>query len=73
MINFEGSEWKEIEAYLKAELLDKPLDIKTEGKSAEEIALEVRALQIANQKINKLIVGTKGLSNKPRKTEERYI
>ena len=73
MINVDSSQWQEMEAFLRQELLDKPLDIKTEGRTAEEIALEVRALQIANQKINKLLVSIKGLGKPSNPESTRFI
>lgn len=48
-------EWQEIKAFFKAELEDKPMSIKTDGISAERIALEVLAANKANEKINKII------------------
>lgn len=51
----DSEDWKEIKLYLVSELADKPLDIKTEGKTAEQIAIEVRSSQIASEKIVKVI------------------
>lgn len=48
-------DWQEVKAFIKAEIIDKPLEIKTEGLSAERIALEVLASQIATKKIMKVI------------------
>jgi len=48
-------EWQEIKAFFKAELEDKPLSIKTDGLSAERIALEVIASQKANDKVLRAI------------------
>jgi len=48
-------EWQEIKAFFKAELEDKPMSIKTDGLSAERIALEVLASNKATEKINKII------------------
>ena len=48
-----SQEWKEIKEYLTSEIIDKPFSIKTNGLSAESIAIEVRASQIAIEKIIK--------------------
>jgi hypothetical protein len=44
-------EWQEIKNFFKAEIEDKPLSIKTDGLSAERIALEVLSSQLATKKI----------------------
>ena len=62
-------EWQEIKTFFKGELLDKPLNIKLDGMSNERIALEVRASQLAGEKIKKMIskferMGGKEIINK---------
>lgn len=47
--------WQEIRDFLETEFIDKPLDIDTTGKSAEDIAIEVRASQIASEKLKKAL------------------
>lgn len=51
----ETSDWQELKDLLKEEFELKPLSIKTDNMSAEQIAIEVRASQIANERINKFI------------------
>lgn len=53
--------WQELEAFFKAELVDKPLDIKTKDMSAEDIALEVRASQLAIIKVTKIFNKIRGI------------
>lgn len=59
MINYniflKSEEWKEIKSFLKDEIVDKPLYVKTEGKTAEVIALEYKASELAGKKIDKAI------------------
>ena len=57
-------EWLEIKDFIKSEIIDKPLDIKTDGLSAERIALEVLASQIATKKVLKVIAKMERLGNK---------
>lgn len=60
---------EEIEKFFKAELVDKPLDIKTDDMTADEIALEVRSSQIAIKKIYRLLSRLKGIEPKDSKSE----
>jgi hypothetical protein len=51
----ETKDWQDLKDLLKEEFELKPLSIKTDNMSAEQIAIEVRASQIANERINKFI------------------
>ena len=66
-------EWQEVKAFFKDEIIDKPLDIKTEGLSAERIALEVLASQLATKKIIKLINKIERLGNKTVIDNSRFV
>ena len=57
-------EWLEIKEFIKSEIIDKPLDIKTDGLSAERIAIEVLASQLATKKVLKVIAKMERLGNK---------
>ncbi len=57
-------EWLEIKDFLKSEIIDKPLDIKTDGLSAERIAIEVLASQLATKKILKAVAKMERLGAK---------
>ena len=59
-----SKEWQEIKDFIKSEIIDKPLDIKTDGLSAERIAIEVLASQIATKKVLKVIAKMERLGNK---------
>ena len=59
-----SAEWQEIKDFIKSEIIDKPLDIKTDGLSAERIAIEVLASQIAIKKVLKVIAKMERLGNK---------
>jgi len=48
-------EWQELKGIMKEEFGNTPLKIKTEGMTAEQIAIEVRASQIAYDKLMKFI------------------
>jgi hypothetical protein len=48
-------EWAELKAMMRAEFANTPLKIKTEGLTAESIAIEVRASQKAYAKLDKFI------------------
>jgi hypothetical protein len=48
-------EWQELKGIMKEEFGNTPLKIKTEGMTAEQIAIEVRASQIAYAKLDKFI------------------
>jgi hypothetical protein len=60
-------DWNEIKAFTSAEIIDKPMSIKTDGKSIESIALEVRASQIAVEKIKKAFKKLDRLNALPKK------
>lgn len=66
-------DWQEIKAFIKAEIIDKPLEIKTEGLSAERIALEVLASQIATKKIMKVINKIERLGGKTITDNKSFI
>jgi hypothetical protein len=57
-------EWLEIKDFIKSEIIDKPLDIKTDGLSADRIAIEVLASQIATKKVLKVIAKMERLGSK---------
>ena len=57
-------EWLEIKDFLKSEIIDKPLDIKTDGLSAERIAIEVLASQLATKKVLKAVAKMERLGAK---------
>ena len=57
-------EWLEIKDFIKSEIIDKPLDIKTDGLSSERIALEVLASQMATKKVLKVIAKMERLGAK---------
>lgn len=59
-----SKEWLEIKEFIKSEIIDKPLDIKTDGLSAERIAVEVLASQLATKKVLKVIAKMERLGNK---------
>ena len=59
-----SKEWLEIKDFLKSEIIDKPLDITTDGLSAERIAVEVLASQLATKKVLKVIAKMERLGNK---------
>lgn len=65
--------WSEVEEYIKSQLVDNPMNIKTEGKDDRAIAIEVRASQIASEKIVKALRRLKRLSGIQLKTKERLI
>lgn len=52
----QGNEYKELKSYLFSLFIDKPLSIKTDGRDDRAIAIEVRASQIA---VDKLLKGFK--------------
>jgi hypothetical protein len=56
MENFiKTQEWQDLKDLMRAEFANTPLKIKTEGLSAERIAIEVRASQLAYEKLDKFI------------------
>ena len=57
-------EWLEIKDFIKSEIIDKPLDIKTDGLSADRIAIEVLASQLATKKILKAVAKMERLGAK---------
>ena len=59
-----SKEWLEIKEFIKSEIIDKPLDIKTDGLSSERIAVEVLASQLATKKVLKIIAKMERLGNK---------
>jgi hypothetical protein len=48
-------DWQELKALMRDEFANTPLKIKTDGMTAESIAVEVRASQIAYAKLDKFI------------------
>ena len=67
------AEWQEIKSFFKGELLDKPLNIKLDGMSNDRIALEVRASQLAGEKIKKMISKFERMGGKEIVNKEGYI
>lgn len=49
-------EWKEMKEIMLSHLKDDINDIKTEGMAPESIAVEVRAMAMANKKLKKAIL-----------------
>ncbi len=68
-----SDDWKEAKGFLIAEIKDRPLNIKTEGLSAERIAIEVRASQIASEKIVKAIKRLERMITLERKQSQPFI
>lgn len=62
--------WIELQEFFKSELVDKPLDIKTKDMTVEQIALEVRASQLAITKINKILNKVRGIQPTDVKVQE---
>lgn len=50
-----SKDWQELKSLMREEFVNTPLKIKTEGMTAEQIAIEVRASQIAYNKLDKFI------------------
>jgi len=50
-----SKDWQELKSLMREEFVNTPLKIKTEGMTAEQIAIEVRASQIAYAKLDKFI------------------
>lgn len=50
---FQTKEYKEFKDFMLSEFKDKPFNIKTEGKSADVIALETKASELACAKLLK--------------------
>ena len=48
-------DWEELKAIMRDEFTNTPLKIKTEGLTAEQIAVEDRGSQIAYEKLDKFI------------------
>jgi len=48
-------DWQELKSIMRDEFENKPLKIKTDGMTAEQIALEVKSSQIAYAKLDKFI------------------
>jgi len=67
-----SSDWQELKTYLLGELVYRPLDIDTTNKTIEEIALEVKASQIAAEKIKKIIQDIQFKGAKKEIKEEIY-
>jgi len=65
-----SEDWQELKKVLIDEIVDKPLKIKTDGKSIELIALELRASQLASEKIIKFVRKIEKLGSKM-STEEK--
>ena len=51
----QSAEYQEFKAFIMAQMVDKPIEVKTDGKSAEVIALEYKACELAGKKILKAI------------------
>lgn len=48
-----SSEYQEFKQFMLSQFTDKPFELKTEGKSAEIIALETKASELAAKKLLK--------------------
>lgn len=66
------SDWNEIKDFLYKEIKDKPLSIDTKNKTAEMIALELRASQIAVEKINDVIKKLELIGQEYKKDDKPY-
>ena len=65
-------EWIDLKGFFKDEIIDRPLDIKTDF-STERIALEVRASQLATAKVLKAIRKFERLAGKELVEQKPYI
>ena len=50
-----SQDYQDFKAFIMAQLVDKPIEVKTDGKTAEIIALEYKACELAGKKIAKAI------------------
>ena len=66
--------WQEIEEFFKEEFLEgkKPLNIKTEGKSAEMIALEVMARNQAAKNVNNALTKLRRIASSVDEKKESW-
>jgi hypothetical protein len=48
-----SSEYQEFKKFMLSQFIDKPFELKTEGKSADIIALETKASELAAKKLLK--------------------
>jgi len=68
-----SSEWQELKQFFFEEFLDKPLKIKTDGKSIEKIALEVMASNIASKKLALAIKKFERMAKPQIKQDKPYV
>jgi hypothetical protein len=61
-----------IEDYLMKNIVNSPLDIKTEGKSNEEISREITAQEIASKRVMKALNYIRGLAEEEKKDATKY-
>jgi hypothetical protein len=61
-----------VEAFIRAEIVDRAIHLKTEGKTAEVIALEVMASDIASKKIDKVLRKLRTISAEPKKINNSF-
>jgi hypothetical protein len=66
--------WEEVEAVLRDEFLDgkKPLNLKTEGKTAEMIAMEVMAREMSAKALDKALKRLRRIANREEYTKESF-
>jgi hypothetical protein len=66
--------WQEIENFFKEEMLEgkKPLNIKTEGKSADMIALEVMAREQAAKSVDNALKKLRRIANNAESEKESW-
>ena len=50
-----SSEYQEFKAFIFREIKDRAIEVKTDGKTADVIALECKSSELAAKKINKAI------------------
>lgn len=60
----ELSEYTELEKFIRAEIVDKPILMNFDNKTAEMIAIEVRACELAAKKIDKVLRKIRTISQK---------
>lgn len=64
--------WQVVEKMLKEELIEKAINIKTEGKTADVIALEVMAMERASKIVNNFLKKLKRIASMEELKEQSY-
>ena len=68
-----GAEYQEFKTILKDMVENKPINLKTDGKTNEMIAREVTAYEIAAKTLDKAFRKFESQVNRPIKEEQKYI